>query len=132
MANRRKAFHFDLDEAALRRHYPSERETGYKAAWGKIQTFMEANGFEHTQYSGYESTHGMSYVQAYKVLEDLQRTYPWFMSCARVATLTEVGRRHDVLQHLAHRTDDFEEPMPIQRSASLHKQNTHTKRSARL
>lgn len=82
MANRRKAFHFDLDEDRLKSLYPSESKTGYKSAWGKIQSFMEANGFEHTQYSGYESIHGMSYLQAYKVLEGLQKTYPWFKDCA--------------------------------------------------
>lgn len=96
MANSRKAFHFDLDEERLKFLYPSESKTGYKAAWGKLQSFMEANGFEHVQYSGYESVHGMSYVQAYKVLEGLQKTYPWFKDCAKAATLTEIGRRHDV------------------------------------
>lgn len=82
---------------------------GYKSAWGKIQAFMEANGFEHTQYSGYESIHGMSYLQAYKVLEGLQKTYPWFKDCAQVATLTEIGKRHDVLEHLGN-GKDIEEP----------------------
>lgn len=89
--------------------YPSESKTGYKSAWGKIQAFMEANGFEHTQYSGYESIHGMSYLQAYKVLEGLQKTYPWFKDCAQVATLTEIGKRHDVLEHLGN-GKDIEEP----------------------
>ncbi|SCI62276.1 Uncharacterised protein [uncultured Clostridium sp.] len=70
---------------------------------------MEANGFEHTQYSGYESIHGMSYLQAYKVLEGLQKTYPWFKDCAQVATLTEIGKRHDVLEHLEN-GKDIEEP----------------------
>lgn len=82
---------------------------GYKSAWGKIQAFMEANGFEHTQYSGYESIHGMSYLQAYKVLESLQKAYPWFKDCAQVATLTEIGKRHDVLEHLGN-GKDIEEP----------------------
>lgn len=115
MANRRKAFHFDLDEDRLKSLYPSESKTGYKSAWGKIQAFMEANGFEHTQYSGYESIHGMSYLQAYKVLEGLQKTYPWFKDCAQVATLTEIGKRHDVLEHLDHIKDEVEpqnEPEP--------------------
>lgn len=109
MANHRKAFHFDLDEDRLKSLYPSESKTGYKSAWGKIQAFMEANGFEHTQYSGYESIHGMSYLQAYKVLEGLQKTYPWFKDCAQVATLTEIGKRHDVLEHLGN-GKDIEEP----------------------
>ena len=67
MASGRKAFHFDLDEDRLKAVYPSESATGYKGAWSKIQAFMEVNGFEHTQYSGYESVRGMSYLQAYKV-----------------------------------------------------------------
>lgn len=110
MSNRRKAFHFDLDEDRLKSLYPSESKTGYKSAWGKIQAFMEANGFEHTQYSGYESIHGMSYLQAYKVLEGLQKAYPWFKDCAQVATLTEIGKRHDVLEHLDHINDEMELP----------------------
>ena len=99
MASGRKAFHFDLVEDRLKAVYPSESATGYKGAWGKIQAFMEANGFEHTQYSGYESVRGMSYLQAYKVLEGLQKKYPWFKDCAEAATLTEIGKRHDVLAH---------------------------------
>lgn len=111
MANSRKAFHFDLDEGRLKSLYPSDSATGYKAAWGKLQAFLEANGFEHTQYSGYETKRGMSYVQAYKVLEVMQRTFPWFKDCAQVATLTEIGRRHDVLAHLAQERKS-EEPVP--------------------
>lgn len=68
MANRRKAFHFDLDEDRLKSLYPSESKTGYKSAWGKIQAFMEANGFEHTQYSGYESIHGVSAMMSLSTL----------------------------------------------------------------
>lgn len=130
MASGRKAFHFDLDEEKLKRLYPSKSKTGYKGAWGKIQAFMEANGFEHTQYSGYESINGMSYIQAYKVLDVLQKTYPWFKECAKVATLTEIGKRHDVLQHLAQRTADIEEPSSAQAPTSLHEQETAMRRAS--
>ena len=88
MISGRKAFHFDLDEDKLKVLYPSESKTGYKTAWGKIQTFMESYDFEHTQYSGYESIHGMDYATAYTVLDSLQEK-----------TLTEIGKRHDVLEH---------------------------------
>lgn len=100
MADRRKAFHFDLDEKLLEAIYPSDNPTAYKSAWGKIRAFMESNGFEHTQYSGYESIHGMTYYQAFNVIEKLQDAYPWFEKCAQVATVTEVGRRHDALAFL--------------------------------
>lgn len=97
MALGRKAFHFDLDEEKLKSLYPSESEKGYKNAWAKIRAFMEANGFEHTQYSGYESLERISYADAYVVIEQLQESFPWFKECAQAATLTEIGRRHDVL-----------------------------------
>lgn len=105
MAARRKAFHFDLDEDRLKVLYPSDTPSAYKGAWGKIRAFMEANDFEHTQYSGYESYQGMSYYDAFTVIENLQDTFPWFSACAQVATITEIGQRHDVLQHLAQRSD---------------------------
>lgn len=100
MASGRKAFHFDLDEDRLKALYPSESKTGYKNAWGKIQAFMESCDFEHTQYSGYESIHGMDYAAAYTVLDSLQEKFPWFRECAKAATLTNIGKRHDVLEHL--------------------------------
>ena len=130
MANSRKAFHFDLDEEALKSIYPSESKTGYKAAWGKLQSFLKKNGFEHTQYSGYESVHGMSYVQAYKVLEVLQRTFPWFKDCAKVATLTEIGRRHDVLAHLAQMREAEEPVQESQLPPSLHDEVTDMRRAS--
>ena len=36
-----------------------------------------------------------------KLLEGLQKKYPWFKDCAKAATLTEIGKRHDVLEHFA-------------------------------
>lgn len=130
MANSRKAFHFDLDEEKLKAVYPSKSKTGYKAAWGKLQSFLEANGFEHTQYSGYESARGMSYVQAYKVLEVMQRTFPWFKGCAQVATLTEIGKRHDVLAHLS-QARETEEPEPENRhSPSLQEELSDMRRAS--
>lgn len=84
MSHKRKAFNFDLDNGKLEELYPSPSgsTTSYNNAWLKIKAFMEANGFEHSQYSGYESIHGMSYADAFSVLERLQETFPWFRECA--------------------------------------------------
>lgn len=77
MSHKRKAFNFDLDNEKLEELYPSPSgsTTSYNNAWSKIKAFMEANGFEHSQYSGYESIHGMSYADAFSVLERLQATF---------------------------------------------------------
>ena len=96
----RFAFNFDLDIAKLKESYPSDNPNGYKKAWTDIKQFMEANDFTHSQYSGYESVNEILYADAYATLEKLQSKFPWFLKCAQVATLTEIGDRYDVLEHL--------------------------------
>ena len=100
----RFAFHFDLAETRLKERYPSESATGYKQAWADIRSFLESNGFTHTQYSGYESIGSLTYAKAYGVLEKLQKNFSWFLPCAQGATLTEIGERYDVLEHFRAQT----------------------------
>lgn len=107
----RFAFHFDLNEARLKEHYPSGSATGYKQAWADIRSFLEANGFTHTQYSGYESVEPMTYFDAYNILDNLQDQFSWFQPCAQGATLTEIGKRYDVLEYLRAQTVDKQLPM---------------------
>ena len=58
-------------------------------------------GFEHIQYSGYESRHAMSYPEMNIVLENLQDEFPWFASCAKDAKVTSInGRHHDALVYI--------------------------------
>lgn len=92
---------------------------------------MEANGFEHSQYSGYESIHGMSYADAFSVLERLQETFPWFRECAQAATLTEIGKRHDVLEHLDHINDEMELPDEPEAHATLQSEMKAMREAAR-
>lgn len=108
----RFAFHFDLNEARLKEHYPSESTTGYKQAWADIRSFLESNGFTHTQYSGYESIQEMTYAAAYVTMEELHYRFSWFLPCAQGATLTEIGERYDVLEHFRAQTVNKQLPMP--------------------
>lgn len=133
MSHKRKAFNFDLDNEKLEELYPSPSgsTTSYNNAWLKIKAFMEANGFEHSQYSGYESIHGMSYADAFSVLERLQETFPWFRECAQAATLTEIGKRHDVLEHLDHINDEMELPDEPEPHVSLQSEMKVMREAAR-
>lgn len=95
MPRTRKAFHFDLDTKAL------ALSGAPKDAWGKIRGFLEMQGFEHIQYSGYESKRAISYPEMNIVLENLQDEFPWFASCAKDARVTSiVGWHHDALAYL--------------------------------
>lgn len=95
MPRSRKAFHFDLSVKEL------EANGAPKDAWTKIGKFLERNGFEHIQGSGYESTHTVSHHDMNLILEQMQDEFPWFVSCAKDAKVTSiVGKNHDALSHL--------------------------------
>lgn len=95
MPKSRKAFHFDLSVKEL------EANGAPKDAWTKIGKFLERNGFEHIQGSGYESTYTVSHHDMNLILEQMQDEFPWFVSCAKDAKVTSiVGKNHDALSHL--------------------------------
>lgn len=108
----RKAFHFDLSTKELRKHYPSDRAFGWRKAWSDIRSFMEKNGFEHAQFSGYESIEPMGYDKAYAIMMSLSETYPWFEQCATAATYTDIGERFDVLKFFKNEVKDVA-PTPV-------------------
>ena len=115
----RFAFNFDLDEGRLNELYPAQTATGYKRAWSDIRSFMEENGFVHAQYSGYESTQEMTYVEAYATLEELHAEFSWFSRCAQAATITEIGERYNVLEHLRGQASETEYLLnPAERQAN--------------
>lgn len=95
MPQTRKAFHFDLDTKKL------ASNGAPKDAWNKIRVFLEREGFEHVQYSGYESKQAMKYSEMNIVLEKLQDKFPWFVSCAKDARVTSIaGRHHNALTYM--------------------------------
>lgn len=111
MGESRKAFHFDLGTKELMEHYPSDKKFGWRKAWSDIRSFMEQHGFEHSQFSGYESIEPMGYDMAYAIMKSLNETYPWFSKCAHAATYTDIGKRFDILTFLNSKVKD-EEPTP--------------------
>lgn len=107
MPQTRKAFHFDLDTKKL------ASNGAPKDAWNKIRGFLEREGFEHVQYSGYESRQAMKYSEMNIVLEKLQDEFPWFVSCAKDAKVTSItSRHHDALAYLRAYTADRDSDAP--------------------
>ncbi|MTQ70169.1 hypothetical protein [[Ruminococcus] torques] len=96
----RKEFHFDLDIKLLKDVYPSKHENAWKSAWSDIKNLMMRNGFDHQQYSGYESIGRMSYQNAYFVIDTLISEYPWLTDCVKAATFTEIGQRYNLTEEL--------------------------------
>lgn len=61
----------------------------------------------------------------------LQATFPWFRECAQAATLTEIGKRHDVLEHLDHINDEMELPDEPEPHVSLQSEMKVMREAAR-
>lgn len=96
----RKEFHFDLDVDSLKLTYSDHDSSSWNAAWSDIRELLEEHGFEKPQYSGYESADKMSYLEAYHVIDILSDKLPWFSSCVKAATFTEIGESYDVKEFL--------------------------------
>lgn len=96
----RKAVNFDLDNSALKIWYTKEDGTpkAHTAAYADIRSFLQKNGFEPRQGSGYLSPQKMSDSQISKIVESMADQMPWLAKCARSIDVTNVTRSFDLMQ----------------------------------
>ena len=90
MSLSRKAINFDLSTNELKKHFKDTREP-----YAKIKTFMLENGFEHRQYSGYNSMEIMDEFEIYDVIRKLHKTFNWLKPCIIRFDVTDIGEQHD-------------------------------------
>jgi virulence-associated protein VapD len=100
----RKQITFDLHQKSLEKYYP-QPEFGvnpffYKKAYSDISDFMEANGFEHRQYSVYTSKEPMSVYGVNKLTEKLASEMPWLNNCVNEIDVTDIKEQHSLKQIL--------------------------------
>lgn len=105
--NARKFINFDLDTKALKEFYPSE---DYRAAYSKIKVFMENNGFEHRQSSGYISVKPMKESQINKIILRMVHQFPWLGKCVNRFDVTTIWSIR--LKDISAREDTFEAAEP--------------------
>lgn len=103
----RKAINFDLDIAALREHYPNRN---YLYAYKNISRFLEKEGFEHRQWSGYVSKEPLSDMQTHKILDAMFEKYVWLEQCVKKVDITNIGRTYDYLKVVSDRKPPNIEP----------------------
>ncbi|MDA3053278.1 hypothetical protein OFO01_07060 [Campylobacter sp. JMF_01 NE2] len=70
----KKAFHFDLDTKALQENY---KKKDWHNAYSDLERFMERNGFEHTQGSGYISKQPLQKKELAKLISKMATELPW-------------------------------------------------------
>ncbi len=88
-----KAFNFDLSVRALQENYPG---TNYRQAYQDIRQFLEDNGFEHRQGSGYRSINEMSDIEVTLLVVRLGRSFPWLGKCVKHFDVTNIGSNYDL------------------------------------
>jgi cell filamentation protein len=92
---KRKALNFDLDNDVLTALFgENNRSKGYRA----IRRFLEANGFEHRQLSGYFSVSGITVRQTTNVVGELYEKLPWLRDAVKKFDVTEVGTTYDLAE----------------------------------
>ena len=87
----KKAINFDLDTKELLKHFKNTHQT-----YSAIKVFMEDNGFEHRQYSGYVSTGYISDASVTILTEKLNDKFKWLKDCVQKYDITEIGETYDL------------------------------------
>ena len=87
----KKAINFDLDTKELLKHFKNTHQ-----AYSSIKKFMEENGFEHRQYSGYVSNEPISEFAAISITEKLNKKFKWLKDCVQKYDVTEIGETYDL------------------------------------
>ena len=90
-AETKKAINFDLDTKELLKHFKNTHQ-----AYSSIKKFMEENGFEHRQYSGYISSEPMSTHYITDITEKLNKKFKWLKDCIQKYDVTEIGETYDL------------------------------------
>lgn len=88
-----KGINFDLDTKALQKYYPSE---SWRNAYSDVRSFLQRNGFEHIQGSGYHSEKPMSEFEAMKIIYEMKDKYKWLNKCVSVCTISDVPMTYDI------------------------------------
>lgn len=96
----RKALNFDLDNSALKIWYTKEDGTpkAHTNAYADIRSFLQKNGLEPRQGSGYLSTQEMTDPQISKIVENMTDQMPWLTKCVRSIDLTNVTKSFDLMR----------------------------------
>ncbi len=87
----KRAINFDLDTKELLKYFKNTHQ-----AYSSIKVFMEDNGFEHRQYSGYVSNKPMSEIQIIDITKKINHKFKWLKDCIQKYDVTEIGETYDL------------------------------------
>ncbi len=89
---------FDLDQDALRRHYPS---ASYTNGYEDIRRCLEAFGFTRQQGSVYFGNSNVTPVTCVMAVQDLQRRHAWFGKAVNDLRMLRIEEHNDLMPAIA-------------------------------
>lgn len=88
-----RTINFDLDTKALKQYYPGK---SYRKAYKDIKAYMQQNGFEHRQWSGYKSKAPLSDMEVVDLISRMARSFDWLNKCVNRIDVANVDFLYDL------------------------------------
>ena len=99
-----KALYFDLKIKDLEKYYSL---TNPKGSYSEIQGFLNENGFEHEQYSGYHSAQATTDMNVFTVIKNMHIQFPWLRKCVSKFEVTNIGENSDLIKMFPVESDEY-------------------------
>lgn len=94
----KKTLNFDLNDALLKKYYPSKC---YKKGWTDIKKFLVQNGFNHRQYSGYVSKKTILMADVIHLITTMSLNLKWLQYCVKEFDVTIVGDEYSLKRYIS-------------------------------
>jgi len=95
---------FDLDQDALKRHYPSATHTN---AYEDIRRCLETFGFVRQQGSVYFGNAHVTPVTCVMATQELQKRHPWFGKAVSDLRMLRIEEHNDLMPAIAQQEIQF-------------------------
>lgn len=98
----KKAINFDIDTKI----YQSVTHKHPSNAYYEIKRFLETNGFEHRQGSGYVSIINVTDTDINILINKMSLSFEWLKDCVKQFDVTNVGRQYSMLNNIRNANDN--------------------------
>jgi len=89
----RKAINFDIDTKKYEEYTGKHSPTAYT----EIKRFLEKNGFEHRQGSGYISKESLDDRKVTAIIMNMALKLKWLKYCIKEIDVTNIGKQHSLI-----------------------------------
>ena len=89
----RKAINFDIDTKKFEEYTKIHSQNAYL----ELRKFLNRNGFEHRQGSGYISKDSLDDKKVTAIIIKMSVTFEWLKYCIKEMDVTNIGKQHSLV-----------------------------------